>query len=228
MGDSEKLPDSGPARYSFVEHREFLEGLFRQLELTDNITLVVHDWGSALGFDFARRHHPRIKAIAYMEAIVQPMTWAAWPERARDIFQAFRSPAGEDLVLEKNFFVERLLPASVLRDLSEAEMAAYRRPFAQRGEDRRPTLTWPRQIPIDGAPQEVVRIVEDYAAWMAENDLPKLFINADPGSILVGPQREFCRRWKNQREVTVKGLHFLQEDSPDEIGTALAQWYDSL
>ncbi|MGO1121231.1 haloalkane dehalogenase [Rhodovibrionaceae bacterium A322] len=224
MGDSEKLPRSGPERYTFVEHREFLEGLIRKLEIKGKITLVIHDWGSALGFDFARRHPERIKGIAYMEGIVKPVTWADWPEQARNIFQAFRSEAGEELILKKNTFVERVLPASILRDLSEAEMAEYRRPFEQFGEDRRPTLTWPRQIPIEGEPQDVTRIVQDYADWMAENDLPKLFINAEPGSILVGPQREFCRSWKNQTEVTVKGLHFIQEDSPDEIGRAVSDW----
>lgn len=228
MGDSDKLPDSGPDRYRFVEHRDYLDGFFQALNLTKNVTLVVHDWGSALGFDWARRHPDAVRGIAYMEALVRPVTWEDWNEAARPVFEGFRSPAGESMVLEKNIFVERVLPGSVLRGLSEAEMAVYRRPFSLAGEDRRPTLTWPRQIPISGEPADVVAIAQDYADWLAQSDLPKLFVNADPGAILIGAQREFCRGWKNQTEVTVAGSHFIQEDSPHEIGTALAEWYGTL
>ncbi len=224
MGDSQKLPDSGPDRYTFVEHRRYLDGLLEQLGVNANVTLVIHDWGSALGFDWANRHRDAMKGIAYMEGIVKPVTWDAWPENARGIFQAFRSPAGEDVVLEKNVFVERVLPSAILRDMDDEAMAEYIRPFANPGEDRRPTLTWPRQIPIDGEPAEVVEIVSAYGAWLKESPLPKLFINAEPGSILTGPQREFCRSWPNQEEVTVAGAHFVQEDSPDEIGQAVADW----
>jgi len=222
MGDSDKLPDSGPQRYTYGEQRDYLFALLDQLDLGERVVLVLHDWGSALGFDWACRHRDRVQGIAYMEAIVAPVTWADWPENARRVFQGFRSPAGEEMVLDKNTFVERVLPASVMRPLSEAEMAAYRAPFARPGEDRRPTLTWPRQIPIEGEPPEVVKVVEDYAAWLAASPVPKLFINAEPGSILTGRQRELCRRWPGQREVTVKGYHFIQEDSPDEIGQAVA------
>jgi haloalkane dehalogenase len=228
MGDSAKLPDSGPDHYTFVEHRAFFDALLEQLVPNERITFVIHDWGSALGFDWANRHRDRIKGIAYMEAIVQPLTWAAWPEAARGLFQGFRSDAGEAMVLENNIFVERVLPGSVLRGLSEAELTVYRRPFAKAGEDRRPTLTWPRQIPIEGEPADVTEIVGSYAEWLPTSDLPKLFVNAEPGAILTGPQREFCRSWPNQREVTVKGSHFIQEDSPDEIGRAIANWYESL
>ncbi len=224
MGDSQKLPDSGPDRYTFVEHRRYLDGLLEQLGVNANVTLVIHDWGSALGFDWANRHRDAMKGIAYMEGIVKPVTWDAWPENARGIFQAFRSPAGEDVVLEKNVFVERVLPSAILRDMDDEAMAEYIRPFANPGEDRRPTLTWPRQIPIEGEPAEVVEIVSAYGAWLKESPLPKLFINAEPGSILTGPQREFCRSWPNQEEVTVAGAHFVQEDSPDEIGQAVADW----
>lgn len=224
MGDSDKLPDSGPDRYTFVEHREYLDGALAALGVERDVTLVIHDWGSALGFDWANRHRDAIKGIAYMEAIVRPMTWDEWPDLATKIFQGFRSPAGEAMVLENNVFVENVLPGSVLRDLSDAEMEVYRRPFRQAGEDRRPTLTWPRQIPLDGEPAEVVGIVQDYADWLSTCDVPKLFVNAEPGAILVGPQREFCRAWPQQTEVTVKGNHFLQEDSPDEIGQAVAEW----
>ena len=228
MGDSAKLPDSGPASYSFVEHRRFLDALLEQLGLDDQVVLVVHDWGSALGFDWARRHPGAVAGIAYMEAIVRPVSWSDWPESARSIFQALRSPAGEELALEKNVFVERILPASVLRDLGEAEMAEYRRPFDQPGEGRRPTLTWPRQIPLEGEPPEVVQIVAEYAQWLATSPIPKLLVRADPGSILVGPQLEFCRTWENQREVSVPGSHFVQEDSSDEIGAAVADWITSV
>ena len=189
---------------------------------------MIHDWGSALGFDWARRHPEAVRGICYMKAIVRPFTWAQWPKAAKAVFQAFRSPQGEDMVLEKNIFVERVLPGSVLRDMSEAEMAVYRQPFAEPGEGRRPTLTWPRQIPIDGAPADVAEIVSDYAAWMAENEFPKLFINAEPGEILTGAQRDFCRSWKNQQDVTVKGSHFIQEDSPSEIAEAIASWVSRL
>lgn len=229
MGDSDKLDDPGPESYRFVEHRAYLDGLLEQvIGDADNVTLVIHDWGSALGFDWANRHRDRVRGICYMEGIVQPVSWADWPDAAKDIFQAFRSPAGEDMILSKNLFIEAVLPGSILRKLSVAEMAEYRKPFANEGEDRRPTLTWPRQIPIEGEPADVTEIVSAYADWMAENDLPKLFINAEPGAILIGPQREFCRSWKNQTEATVKGSHFIQEDSPDEIGAALRTWLEGL
>jgi haloalkane dehalogenase len=223
-GDSDKLDDTGPGSYTFVEHRRYLDGLLEQLSLGDRVTFVVHDWGSALGFDWAYRHPDRVAGIAYMEAIVTPVSWDEWPEAARGIFQAMRSDAGEELVLQRNVFVERILPASILRTLSDAEMAEYRRPFARAGEDRRPTLSWPRQIPVDGEPADVAQIVSSYAGWMSRTDIPKLFINADPGSILTGPQREFCRTWPNQTEVTVPGLHFLQEDSAELMGAALSRW----
>ena len=224
MGDSYKLDASGPDRYTFVEHRRFFDAALAALGVARNVTFVIHDWGSALGFDWANRHRTGVKGICYMEAIVQPLTWAEWPEAARAVFQGFRSPAGEDMVLQKNVFVERVLPGSILRKLTDAEMGVYRRPFAEPGEGRRPTLTWPRQIPIDGQPADVVEIVQRYADWLAGADVPKLFVNADPGAILIGAQRDFCRRWPNQLEVTVRGNHFLQEDSPDDIGRAIADW----
>jgi haloalkane dehalogenase len=224
MGDSDKLPGSGPARYTYAEQRDYLFACWDRLSLGSKVVLVIHDWGSALGFEWARKHPDRVAGIAYMEAIVTPLAWADWPERARAAFQGFRSDNGEDMILNKNMFVERILPGSILRKLAEEEMAEYRRPFANPGEDRRPTLSWPRQIPVEGQPAEVVAVVEDYAAWLAQSDIPKLFINAEPGSILVGRQRELCRAWPNQTEVTAKGLHFLQEDSPDEIGRAVAEF----
>ena len=228
MGASEKLEDSGPDRYRFVEHRAYFDAALDALGITRDVTLVVHDWGSALGFDWANRHRDRVRAIAYMEGIVMPVAWDDWPEAIRPVFQAFRSPAGEEMVLDKNIFVENVLPAGVLRGLTEEEMTVYRRPFLTAGEDRRPTLTWPRQIPLDGAPADVVEIVQSYADWLAKSDIPKLFVNADPGVILTGRQRDFCRGWPNQTEVTVPGSHFIQEDSPDEIGRAIAQWLAGL
>ena len=228
MGDSDKLDDSGPDSYRYVEHREYLFAAWQALGVRDRVTLVIHDWGSALGFDWAQQQPDAVLGIAYMEAIVRPVTWDEWPEAARAVFQGFRSEAGEAMVLDKNLFVERVLPGSVLRDLTEDEMTVYRRPFLNPGEDRRPTLTWPRQIPIEGEPQDVHDIVAGYSGWIGSSDIPKLFINAEPGAILVGPQREFCRAWKNQQEVTVKGNHFLQEDSPGEIGNAIAEWRNTL
>ena len=224
MGGSEKLDNPDASSYTFVQHREYLDGALEALGVERDVTLVIHDWGSALGFDWANRHRSAVKGIAYMEGIVRPVTWDEWPEAARGVFQGFRSTSGEKMVLDNNTFVERVLPGSILRDLSEEEMAVYRRPFQNSGEDRRPTLTWPRQIPIDGTPANVVEIVQAYADWLAEADLPKLFINAEPGAILTGEQREFCRSWPNQTEVTVSGNHFLQEDSPHEIGQAIAKW----
>ena len=224
MGDSDKLEASGPERYTFEEHRHYLDAALEALGVSQSVTWVIHDWGSALGFDWSNRHRDAVAGIAYMEGIVRPVTWEEWPEAARGVFQGLRSPAGEEMILEKNVFVERVLPGSVLRSLNDEEMTVYRRPFAERGEGRRPTLTWPRQIPIEGEPASVHSIVSDYADWLAESQVPKLFVNADPGAILIGQQREFCRSWPNQEEVTVAGNHFLQEDSPDEIGRAIADW----
>lgn len=228
MGDSDKLENPGPDSYRFVEHRDYLDDLLAHIGVTENVTLVIHDWGSALGFDWANRHRDAVFGIAYMEGIVRPIAWDDWPEQSRPVFDGLRSPAGEKLVLEKNTFVERILPGSIIRDLADHEMAEYRRPFDTPGEDRRPTLTWPRQIPIEGEPADVVDIVQSYADWMNASDIPKLFINAEPGAILVGDQREFCRGWPNQTEVTVPGIHFIQEDAPDEIGIAIADWLKSL
>lgn len=224
MGDSDKIEPSGPERYTFREHRRYLDAFLEAVGATSRVTLVIHDWGSALGFDWANRNRNAVEGIAYMEGIVRPLTWDEWNPAARRIFEGFRSEQGEAMILEKNLFIEAVLPGSILRKLDPAEMEVYRRPFATPGEDRRPTLTWPRQIPLDGEPAEVVELVQSYADWMAANELPKLFVNADPGAILIGAQRDFCRSWKNQTEVTVKGNHFLQEDSPHEIGEAVARW----
>lgn len=222
MGDSDKLDPSGPERYAYAEHRDYLDALWEALDLGDRVVLVVHDWGSVLGFDWARRHRERVQGIAYMEAVAMPLEWADFPEQDRDLFQAFRSQAGEELVLQDNVFVEQVLPGLILRPLSEAEMAAYREPFLAAGEARRPTLSWPRQIPIAGTPADVVAIARDYAGWLSESPIPKLFINAEPGHLTTGRIRDFCRTWPNQTEITVAGAHFIQEDSPDEIGAAIA------
>lgn len=228
MGDSDKLQDSGPGRYRFVEHRRYLDALLEMLGVEDRVTLVVHDWGSALGFDWAHRHPDRVRGVAYMEAIVTPLTWEDWPEPARRMFQGLRSPAGEEMILDKNVFVENILPGSILRTLTDDEMDEYRRPFAEPGEGRRPTITWPREIPIGGEPADVHEIVSGYSRWLAMADLPKLFVNADPGAILTGRQRELCRSWPNQEEVTAAGIHFLQEDSGEAIGRAVADWLERI
>ena len=224
---------SGPSRapegdrYTIADHARHLDALFDELAL-DHAVLAGHDWGGALAFDWAARHKERVAGLVYMETIVCPVTWADWPEAARGIFQAMRSPAGEEIVLEKNVFVERILPASMLRRLLPEEMEAYRHPFAEPGEGRRPTLTWPRQIPIEDEPSAVVERVEAYDRWLEQSRVPKLFVNAEPGSILVGRQRDYCRTWPNQREVTVRGGHFLQEDSPEAIGEAIAAFVQEL
>ena len=229
QGDSEKLSVSeGPGRYTFEVAYEYLAGLLSELDAEQNVVLVGHDWGSALGFHWARNHSDSVRGIAYMEALVSPVQWSEWPEAARGIFQGFRSKKGEDLVLSRNLFVEAVLPNSIIRKLTDEEMDHYRAPFST-PDDRQPTLNWPRQIPIDGEPVEMVELVTEYGRWLEQSvTLPKLFINAEPGSILVGRQRDYCRTWPHQKEVTVPGKHFIQEDSPSEIGQAIAEWLKGL
>jgi haloalkane dehalogenase len=224
MGGSGKLHRSGPDRYNYAEQRDYLFALWDALDLGDKVTLVLHDWGSALGFDWANQHRDRVQGVAFMEAIVTPMTWSEFPNEVREVFQGFRSPAGERMVLEQNIFVEGVLPAQIQRQLSDQEMGHYRQPFANPGEDRRPTLSWPRNLPIDGEPADVVSVVEAYSSWLAESDVPKLFINAQPGAVVNGRIRELIRTWPNLTETTISGIHFVQEDSPDEIGTAVAKF----
>lgn len=221
MGDSGKAPKGS---YRFVDHVRYLDTWFDMIGITNNVTLVGHDWGSALGFYWAYRHPSQVKGIVYMEAIVQPLTWEAWPEPLWLLFKAVRSPIGEEMILQKNWWVRRTFPTTMLRRLTEEEMEVYDRPYLKPGESRRPTLTWTRELPLDGEPTDVAEIVELYSKWLATSDVPKLFINADPGSLLVGEPREFCRMWPNQQEVTVKGIHSIQEDSPVEIGQAIASF----
>ena len=228
QGDSEKLPASeGPERYSLEVAYSYVDGLLESIGANENVTLVIHDWGTGVGFLWAMRHPAAVKGVAYMEGIVKPVSWSDWPESAVGIFKGFRSDKGEDLILNRNMFIEGVLPSSVIRPLSDTEMDAYRAPHLET-HDRQPLLNWPRQIPIEGEPKDIVALVNEYGAFMAASEIPKLFINADPGSILVGAQREFCRSWPNQQEVTVKGLHFIQEDSPVEIGQAVANWLKAL
>ncbi len=227
MGDSDKLTDNGNNTYSYHIQKQYFDKCLEELEIKENITFVIHDWGSALGFNWAYEHQESVKGVCYMEAIVKKISWEDWPKDAKSIFQGFRSDAGEDLILKKNLFIEGVLPNAIIRNLTETEMDIYRKPFLKE-IDRRPTLDWPRQIPINNEPEDVCKIVDDYSSWMSINEIPKLFINADPGSILTGKQREFCRKWKNQQELTVKGNHFIQEDSPNEIGEAISKWYRNL
>ena len=222
---------SGPApsgSYRFTDQSRYLDAWFDAVGLDERVVLVGHDWGSALAFHWAHRNPRRVAGIVYMEAIVQALEWNQWPAAASRIFQGFRSDSGEEMILNNNLFVERVLPGSVLRTLTDHEMGTYRRPFAQAGESRRPTLTWPREIPLDGHPADVVEIVDAYSSWLSSSDIPKLFINAEPGAILTGSQREFCRSWPNQTEFTVRGVHFVQEDSPDEIGMGISEWLSGL
>lgn len=223
MGDSDKLDSNNVGDYNFFTHQKWLNDILESLNLGNKIILVVHDWGSALGFDWAFRNIDRIAGIVYMEGIVRELNWDDWDQKSAPLFKAFRSEAGENMIIEKNIFVERVLPGSVLRGLTEEEMYVYRRPFLNK-EDRRPTLDWPNQIPIEGSPKEVVKVVNNYSKFFMKNDTPKLFINSDPGAILIGKQREFCRSWPNQSEITVPGSHFIQEDSPDLIGEGILNW----
>jgi haloalkane dehalogenase len=230
MGDSNKLPDSGPGSYRFVEHRRYLDALLEVLDVHEQVTFVIHDWGSALGFDWANRHREAVKGIAYMEAIMRPQSWDHWDNmNLRPVLKALRSETGDQMVLRDNFFVEQILPKAVLRALSAEEMAEYRRPFAEPGEGRRPMLTWVRQIPIEGEPADVDAIVAAYADWLATSNVPKLFVKAEPGALLAGGANlDFARGLPAQAEVTVAGVHYLQEDSPDEIGQAIAGWMGTL
>ena len=225
MGDSDKLPDSGPERYTYVEQREFLFALWEELGLDRDVVLVIHDWGATLGFDWANQHADRVQGIAYMEAAPLPLIWSDFPDdQARDIIGAFRSAAGEDMVLRDNLFVESFVIETEKEHLTEADKAEYRRPFLNPGEDRRPTLTWPRQIPIDGSPSNVTGIVSDFANWLKTSETPKLWIKGEPGFISSERLAAFCRALKNQTEVRVKGVHFLQESSGTEIGAAVADF----
>jgi haloalkane dehalogenase len=228
MGGSDKLRPSGPDRYHYAEQRDYLFALWDALDLGDNVTLVLHDWGSVLGFDWANQHRDRVRGIAFMEAIVTPMTWSEFPNDVRELFAGFRSPQGERMVLEHNIFIEEVLPAQIQRTLSDEEMDHYRAPFVNPGESRRPMLSWPRNLPIDGEPADVVAVVNDYSSWLAESDVPKLFINAEPGAIVRGRIRELIRTWPNLTETTVSGVHFVQEDSPDEVSTVVAQFVRKL
>ena len=224
MGDSDKLLSGGRDAYRFVEHRDYLDGFLEALDLRERITFVLRDWGSALGFDWAYRHPAAVSAIAYMEAFVAPTTsWADWPDAAVEVFQTIRSEAGEDLVLGQNFVVERLLPAEVLRTLSDAEMAEYRRPFLEPGESRRPTLTWPREVPVGGEPRDVHDTINRYAGWLAVADLPKLFVEAVPGAMFES-HRELARSWPHQAHRIVRAGHLVPADAPDDVGSVIASW----
>jgi haloalkane dehalogenase len=227
MGESGKLPDPKRGTYSFSTHARYLAQFLERVQATERVTFVLHDWGSALGFDWAAGHPGSVRGIAFTEAIVNPLIWADWPRDAKRVFQAMRGPDGERKVLEENVFVEKVLPASVLRGLSAEAHERYRAPFREPA-DRWPTLEWPRQIPIEHVPPDVHDIVDRYGQWLARSEVPKLFVNAEPGSILVGRQRTVVRRWPALTEVTVPAAHFVPEDAPDEIGRALADWIPRL
>src|SRR5215469_16605516 len=229
MGDSDKLPDSGPGSYRFVEHRRYLDALLEALGVRERVTFVIHDWGSALGFDWANRHPEAIKGIAFMEAIVRPQGWDHWDKiNMRPALEALRSPAGEDMVFKDNAFTEKILPGAILRSLTAEEMTQYRRPFAEPGEGRRPTLTFPRQIPVEGEPADVTAIVAASADWLSTSPVPKLFFKAEPGAIATHKDVAFIRTFPALTEVMVAGRHYIQEDSPDEIGSAIASWMKTL
>jgi len=228
MGDSDKLEQSGPDSYGFFEHRDYLHSFLAAVGASDNVVLVLHDWGSALGFDWANHHRVKVRGIVYMEAIVCEARWDDVQEPFKSFLKAVRSTEGEQMILIDNLFIDNLLPKMLIRKLTEEERAVYQRPYQDSGESRRPMLSWPRQIVLDGDPPKVAEIIRDYADWLPTSEIPKLFINADPGMILVGRRRAFCRTWRNQTEITVKGRHFVQEDSPVMTGTAIANWLETI
>ncbi len=228
MGSSDKLDNPGSSSYRFEEHFNYINQAINEVLPNEKITLVLHDWGSALGFHWAHQNQKRIQGIAYMEGIVKELEWNDWNEKSRALFQALRSDAGDELILQKNVFIEKILLGSIIRELTQDEIEEYRKPFLNPGEDRRVMLSWPREIPIDGQPENVCKIVSEYSDWMSKNNLPKLFINAEPGAIIQGSVRDFCRTWRNQSEITVEGIHFIQEDSPNEIGKAIQQWHKKI
>jgi len=211
--------------YRFVDHVRYLDAWFDAFALSD-ITLVLHDWGSALGFHWAARNPRRVAAIAFMEAIVKPLTWPEWPEQARDVFRGFRTPGvGEKLIFEKNVFIENVLPGSILRKLTDAEMDAYRAPFVD-PKSRTPMWRWPNEIPLEGEPKDVVDIVTAYGKWLGESDVPKLLLAFEPGAILGAELVEYCADHFRNLEVRSlgEGSHFVQEDQPEAIGDAIREW----
>jgi haloalkane dehalogenase len=228
QGDSAKLPDSGPGRYRLAEHQRYTDAIFDKLGLGDHITLMVHDWGGSLGFTWAMNHPDRIKGLAYMQTLMGDQRWTYWPPHVSDLMRRFKSPEGEKIVLEDNYFVEHVLPGMTIRRMPEEVMDEYRRPYRIPGEDRRPTLSWPREIPVEGEPADVLETINRYVAWLAASPVPKLFIHTEPGAVLKDHLVDLCRTFPNQTEVTVKGLHYVHEDSPHEIGAALAAWYTGL
>ncbi|MGI9408958.1 MAG: haloalkane dehalogenase [Hyphomicrobiaceae bacterium] len=228
MGQSEKLPSSDDDAYSYAVHRRYLDELLETLTIGNGVVLVCQDWGSVLAFDWARRHPDRVGGLVHFEAIVTPFAWDEFPEApgtqesARAWFEALRSTEGERMILEENLFVERRIPSRTLREITEAEMQVYRQPYLTPGEDRRPTLTWARQVPISGEPAGVTEVVTSNAQWLRESDVPKVFIRAEPGGLIQGERIAFCRSLPNTREVAVPGIHYVQEDSPELIGKAVA------
>lgn len=211
--------------YHFKDNIAYFDTFFEALDLTENVILVVHDWGAAVGFNRAARFPEQIQGIAYMEAMVWPRKWTDIPPERVDAFKWFRTAEGEKAALEKNVFVEQMLfERGIVRDLSDVEKEVYRRPTTRAGGTNLPSIIMPNDIPFDGEPADNHKIIEFYAEWLAKSDVPKLFVNADQGHGLVGAAREHARTFKNQTEVTLHGRHYLQEDVPDGIGAALSEF----
>lgn len=228
QGDSDKLDRSGPGSYRLAEHQRYIDGFMKAMDLGGNVTLMMHDWGVQLGLTWGNRNRERIKGIAYMQGLMGNLSWDFWTPEVSAMMHRFRSEKGEELVLQQNYFVEKVLPAMVIREVPQAVWAEYRRPYLNPGEDRRPTLSWPREIPIEGEPADVLAVIEENNAWLAESPIPKLYIHCQPATVVKGHVLEMVRTFPNQTEVTVRGLHYVQEDSPHQIGAALAAWYANL
>jgi haloalkane dehalogenase len=226
MGKSDK-PDLD---YRLVDHFKYVEGFIEKLGLK-NITFVIHDWGSALGFHYASRNQGNVKGLAFMEGILLPApAWDTFPADFRQIFQAFRAPeVGWDLIVNQNVFVEQILPGGIARQLTEEEHNRYREPYTEPAS-RKPLWRWPNEIPIAGEPPDVVQIVGAYNAWLQQTELPKLLFYADPGALMPPPVVDWAKQSLSNLETVDlgRGIHFLQEDNPHRIGEELSRWYSSL
>ncbi len=222
--------DNPDIEYRFFDHVRYLESFIKALGLK-NITLVIHDWGSALGFHYARRHEANVKGLAFMEAILRPVpSFRSLTPRFRRVIKPFRTPLlGWFLIGWRNLFIEKVLPGAIVRPLTEEEMNHYRAPYKKIAH-RRPLWRGPQEVPVAGHPKDVHDAIAAYNQWLQETELPKLLLYAQPGAILRAPLVEWCQQnLKNLKSVDIgHGIHFIQEDHPHKIGAELATWISTI